>query len=108
MQSQPNTKLENRSSFSSSYGVTRKPITDLKLLMVELKRYIKVNRIRLREFFQDHDQLRKGKITPAKFRTVLNQQKVDLMDEEFRLLENSFKKTNLSGEQLVDYVEMDE
>ena len=51
MQSQPNTKPENRSSFSSSYGVTRKPITDLKLLMVELKRYIKVNRIRLREFF---------------------------------------------------------
>lgn len=108
MQSQPNTKPENRSSFSSSYGVTRKPITDLKLLMVELKRYIKVNRIRLREFFQDHDQLRKGKITSAKFRTVLNQQKVDLMDEEFRLLENSFRKSNLSGEQLVDYIEMDE
>ena len=44
-------KLDDRSSFSSEYGVTRKPISDLKLLMVELKRYIKVNRIRLREFF---------------------------------------------------------
>ena len=44
----------------------------------------------------------------AKFRTVLNQQKVDLMDEEFRLLENAFKKSNLAGEELVDYVEMDE
>ena len=44
-------KLDNRSFFSSEYGVTRKPIKDLKLLMVELKRYIKVNRIRLREFF---------------------------------------------------------
>lgn len=30
------------------------------------------------------------------------------MDEEFRLLERAFKKSNLAGEELVDYVEMDE
>ncbi len=88
--------------------MTRKPITDINLLLQDLKRYIKINRIRLREFFQDHDPLRKGYVTAAKFRTVMNSQKVDLTDEEFNLLEREFLKPSMTGEKLVNYKQMDE
>ena len=102
-------KAPERKTFSLSYGITRKPILDAGLLLQELKRYVKVHRIRLREFFQDHDPLRKGAVTQAKFRTVLNSQKVDLTDEEFALLERTFHKPGgVQGEQLVDYARLDE
>ena len=101
-------KAPERKSFSLSYGITRKPITDITLLLQDLKRYIKINRIRLREFFQDHDPLRKGIVTQAKFRTVMNSQKVDLADEEFTLLEREFKKEGTGGERLVNYIQLDE
>jgi hypothetical protein len=41
-------------------------------LMFKLKAQVKKDRIRLREFFQDHDPLRKGTITSQKFRGVLH------------------------------------
>ena len=66
-----------------------------------------MSRIRLREFFQDHDPLRKGYVTQAKFRTVMNSQKVDLADEEFALLEREFKKEGTGVEKLVNYVQLD-
>jgi hypothetical protein len=40
-------------------------------LIFKLKAQIKKDRIRLNEFFQDHDVLRKGTITQQKFRGVL-------------------------------------
>jgi hypothetical protein len=40
-------------------------------LIFKLKAIIKKDRIRLNEFFQDHDILRKGVITSQKFRGVL-------------------------------------
>ena len=45
-------------------------------LMEKIKNTIKKDRIRLLEFFQDHDLLRKGTLPPQKFRSVLNTQKV--------------------------------
>ena len=45
-------------------------------LMEKIKNTIKRDRIRLLEFFQDHDLLRKGTLPPQKFRSVLNTQKV--------------------------------
>jgi Ca2+-binding EF-hand superfamily protein len=45
-------------------------------LMQKIKNIIKRDRIRLLEFFQDHDMLRKGAIPPTKFRTTLHSQKV--------------------------------
>lgn len=43
--------------------------------MTKIKNVIKKDRIRLGEFFQDHDLLRKGKIFKQKFQGVLHSQK---------------------------------
>jgi len=40
--------------------------------MVKIKNIIKKDRIRLLEFFQDHDILRKGYVPNQKFRNVLH------------------------------------
>lgn len=45
---------------------------DMIALMKKVKNMVKRERIRLSEFFQDHDQLRKGVIEPTKFRSVLH------------------------------------
>jgi hypothetical protein len=41
-------------------------------LMDKIKNIIKRDRIRMLEFFQDHDMLRKGSIEPTKFRSTLH------------------------------------
>jgi hypothetical protein len=41
------------------------------------------HRIRLGEFLQDHDPLRKGVIDATKFRTTLYAQKIQLTKEEY-------------------------
>jgi hypothetical protein len=46
--------------------------------MNKIKNQVKKDRIRLREFFQDHDILRKGYLPKMKFRNVLYAQKVQL------------------------------
>ena len=55
-------------------------------LMTKIKNQIKKDRIRLGEFFQDHDLLRKGVLPAQKFRGVLYTQKLLLADDEFDLL----------------------
>lgn len=50
--------------------------SELDNLMEKIKQIIKRERIRLLEFFQDHDLLRKGSVEPTKFRSVLHSQKV--------------------------------
>lgn len=59
-------------------------------LMTKIKNQIKKDRIRLGEFFQDHDLLRKGVLPAQKFRGVLYTQKLLLADDEFDLLESRF------------------
>ena len=54
--------------------------TDLDKLMRKIKIIVKKNRIRLFEFFQDHDPLRKGVVPFMKFKGVLYAQKVNLTD----------------------------
>jgi len=41
----------------------------------KIKNVVKINRIRLQEFFNDFDTLRKGVVTKAKFRTAMNMTK---------------------------------
>lgn len=48
---------------------------NIKDIMDKIKHRVKVNRIRLNEFFQDFDTLRKGICTKAKFRTALDMAK---------------------------------
>lgn len=59
-------------------------------LMVKIKNQVKKDRIRLREFFQDHDILRKGVLPKMKFRNVLYAQKIALTLQEYDALENHF------------------
>ena len=59
-------------------------------LLYRIKTVIKKERIRLLEFFQDHDLLRKGTLPASKFRGVLHAQKIQLTAEEYDLLEATF------------------
>lgn len=80
--------------------------TALDKLLYKLKAQIKKDRIRLGEFFQDHDILRKGTITSQKFRGVLYSQKIYLTNEEFELLEKYFSVPNDANK--VNYVQFNE
>jgi len=51
----------------------------------------KKDRIRLLEFFQDHDILRKGYVPRQKFRNTLHIQKIVLTIPEYESLENHFQ-----------------
>ena len=75
-------------------------------LIFKLKAQIKRDRIRLHEFFQDHDLLRKGHVTSQKFRGVLFSQKIYLTNEEFELLEKNFSVP--SDPTKVNYVKFNE
>jgi Ca2+-binding EF-hand superfamily protein len=59
-------------------------------LLFKIKTQIKKDRIRLGEFFLDHDLLRKGSVPIQKFRGVLYSQKIQLTNEEYELLEKHF------------------
>lgn len=48
---------------------------NIKDVMDKIKHKVKINRIRLNEFFQDFDTLRKGVCTKSKFRTALDMAK---------------------------------
>ena len=60
-------------------------------LMEKIKEHVKRHRIRLGEFFQDHDNLRKGTLEATKFRTTLYAQNLQLTTEEYQKLENHFR-----------------
>lgn len=59
--------------------------------MNKIKEHVKRHRIRLGEFFQDHDPLRKGHIQATKFRTTLYAQKLQLTTQEYQVLEDHFR-----------------
>lgn len=65
--------------------------TEVAKLMQKLKEQVMRNRIRLGEFLQDHDPLRKGTIEATKFRTTLYAQKLQLTKEEYQNLEDHYR-----------------
>ena len=74
--------------------------------MFKLKAQVKKDRIRLREFFQDHDPLRKGHVINQKFRGVLHTQKIMLTNEEYELLETYYRVPNDPTK--VNYIDFNE
>lgn len=74
-------------------------------LMVKVKECAKRERIRLLEFFQDHDMLRKGVVTPTQFRSVLHAHKVQLTSHEYNILEKFYNVPNEANAPLVNYVD---
>jgi Ca2+-binding EF-hand superfamily protein len=71
-------------------------------LMKKVKELVKKDRIRMLEFFQDHDTLRKGYLPAQKFRGVLHGQRIALTPAEYTRLENAFALSNDAG--LINYV----
>ena len=59
-------------------------------LSLKIKNMLSKDRVRLLEFFQDHDILRKGYLPQQKFRSVLHSQKVCLTTEEYAALEKQY------------------
>lgn len=78
---------------------------EMRVLMEKIKNIIKRDRIRMLEFFQDHDMLRKGHIEPTKFRSTLHSQKVMLTSHEYGLLEAHYAIPNSANAPLVNYVD---
>ena len=63
---------------------------NIKDVMDKIKHTVKINRIRLNEFFEDFDTLRKGTCTKAKFRTALDMANLNLRAEEYLVLEDYY------------------
>lgn len=83
-----NTYVPNNSIFPKT-DFTGAP--DVAALIHKIKEAVYRQRIRLGEFFQDHDTLRKGVLDATKFRTVLYAQKLQLTQEEYQKLEDFFR-----------------
>ena len=69
--------------------------------MKKVMQIVKKDRIRLLEFFQDHDVLRKKYLPAQKFRGTLHAQRIALTPAEFERLEKHYAKPNDAG--LIDY-----
>ena len=63
---------------------------NIKDIIDKIKHTVKINRIRLNEFFEDFDPLRKGTCTKAKFRSALDMANLHLRSEEFDILEKFY------------------
>jgi hypothetical protein len=81
-------------------------ITDYDRLMDKIKLIAKKGRIRLLEFFQDHDPLRKGTVPTMKFKGVLRGQNIELTEKEYDTLLERFGDS--SDNNKVDYVNFNE
>ena len=81
-------------------------VTAYERLMEKIKTIVKKGRIRLLEFFQDHDSLRKGNVPYMKFKGVLRGQKIELTEKEYDTLLQKFSSP--SDPNLVDYIEFNE
>ena len=75
-------------------------------LMKRIKTQIKKDRIRLLEFFQDHDLLRKGYVAQQKFRSTLYSQKLFLTEQEYELLQSEY--ATKADPLMVDYLRFNE
>ncbi len=93
---------------STYFGQTQtfKGEENLDALLFKIKAQIKKDRIRLGEFFQDHDMLRKGTVPAQKFRGVLFTQKIQLTNEEYDLLEKHYATPEDSNK--INYVQFNE
>ena len=93
---------EAKSTYTKTWTDFTGAAASHKALMDKIKNLVKKDRIRLREFFQDHDILRKGYLPKMKFRNVLYAQKIHLTSEEFEALIDYFKMP--TDPTLVNYV----
>lgn len=81
-------------------------VTDYEALMHKIKSIVKKGRIRLLEFFQDHDILRKGYVPEMKFKGVLRSQNIELTVKEYETLLERFRLD--TDPKLINYIYFEE
>lgn len=69
-------------------------VVDKDVLLNWLKTQVKVNNIRINEYFIDYDSLRKGVLPKNKFRGIMSLMKLDLQEEQLKTLENEYQDYN--------------
>jgi hypothetical protein len=67
--------LSSANNFYTYQTHSRVYDSEVQEVIDKIKNIVKINRIRLQEFFNDFDSLRKGVVTKAKFRTAMNMAK---------------------------------
>jgi len=75
----------------SKAEVVRNMPEDVEDVCARIRHVCAMQRIRIGEFFRDFDKLRSGHITNAQFRIGLNLGKIQISNEEFKLLTTHFK-----------------
>ena len=81
------------------YCMNKSMSEDLETLMRRVQQSVKIKRIRAQEFMTEHDPLRKGTIPKAKFRSALDNMKIELSGGDIDLLEQFFE----TARDLVNY-----
>uniref|UniRef100_A0A7S3KPW0 EF-hand domain-containing protein n=1 Tax=Euplotes crassus TaxID=5936 RepID=A0A7S3KPW0_EUPCR len=81
-------------------------VTAFDRLMEKIKTIVKKGRIRLLDFFQDHDALRKGYVPYMKFKGVLRGQNIELTDKEYDTLIEKFSLPD--DPNMINYIDFNE
>lgn len=63
---------------------------DFNVILDEIKNIIKINRLRVDEYFKDYDPLRKGIIPTNKFRGVISEMNIFLDEKQLEILEKNY------------------
>ena len=64
---------------------------NMETLLKRIQLIVKIKRIRVQEFMTEHDSLRKGQIPKAKFRSALDNMKIELSSKDIDMLESYFE-----------------
>lgn len=75
----------------SPYCMNNPPNESMETLLKRIQQIVKTKRIRAQEFMIEHDPLRKGTIPKAKFRSALDNMKIELTGKDIDMLESYFE-----------------
>ena len=73
------------------YCMNNPPTEDVETLLKRIQNLVKTKRVRAQEFMIEHDPLRKGQIPKAKFRSALDNMKIELSGFDIDILESYFQ-----------------
>jgi hypothetical protein len=95
---------------SSNAEILKNTPQDVEDVLARIRTHCVKNRVRLSEFMRDFDKLRTGSITAAQLRIALNIGKIQISNEEFKLLCSHYKSAkegdHVCWKQFVDDVDI--
>lgn len=77
---------------------------ELQELMVRIGTIVRLRRLLIKPFFQDKDKSKSGFVTATRFRSIFDNQRLQLSDKEFNLINKRFQ-AGAANE--INYVEFD-